>query len=116
MKVYRWVDMTEEKLSDTISRKMLWGDREMLSQIVLKKGAIVPEHSHESEQISYVVEGALKFWIDGKEMIVRSGEVIVIPSRMPHSAEALEDTLDLDAFSPVRHDWIAGDDTYLRGK
>ena len=86
----------------------------MLARIILRKGSIVPQHSHDNEQITYVLEGALKFFIDGRELIVRSGEILVIPSNLPHSAEALEDTVDLDIFCPPREDWISGTDAYLR--
>lgn len=86
----------------------------MLARIILRKGSIVPLHSHDNEQITYVLDGALKFLIDGKELIVRSGEILVIPSNLPHSAEALEDTVDLDIFCPPREDWIRGTDAYLR--
>ena len=86
----------------------------MLARIILRKGSIVPQHSHDNEQITYVLEGALKFAIEGKELIIRSGEILVIPSNLPHSAEALEDTVDLDIFCPPRADWINGTDAYLR--
>ncbi len=86
----------------------------MLARIILRKGSSVPLHSHENEQITYVLDGALKFVIQGKELIVRSGEILVIPSNLPHSAEALEDTVDLDIFCPPRADWINGTDAYLR--
>ena len=86
----------------------------MLARIILRKGSIVPQHSHDNEQITYVLDGALKFVIDGKELVVRSGEILVIPSNLPHSAEALEDTVDLDIFCPPRQDWISGTDAYLR--
>ena len=93
----------------------LTGDRVMLSELVLKKGCIVPAHHHENEQISYVLRGTLKFVINGEEIILRTGEVLHIPSNVVHSAEALEDTLDLDVFSPPRQDWLDGTDQYLRG-
>ena len=86
----------------------------MLARIILRKGSIVPMHSHDNEQITYVLEGALKFVIEGKELIVRSGDILVIPSNLPHSAEALEDTVDLDIFCPPREDWIRRTDEYLR--
>ena len=91
----------------------------MLAHVYLEKGCIVPKHSHENEQLTYILEGALKFWIgedEGKELIVRSGEVLVIPSNVPHKAEALEDTLDVDIFSPPRQDWLDKTDDYLRQK
>ncbi len=86
----------------------------MLARVLLKKGCIVPKHSHHNEQLTYIVEGALKFWIDGKEITVHAGEVLCIPSNMPHMAEAMEDTVDLDVFTPPRADWINKTDQYLR--
>lgn len=104
-----------ETLNPLFSRQLVWGERAMLARIVLRQGAVVPEHSHENEQISYVVEGALRFTLgDGRTITVGAGEVLVIPSNLPHSAVALEDTLDLDIFAPPREDWIAGTDAYLR--
>ena len=104
-----------ETLNPLMSRQMVWGERAMLARILLRKDAVVPEHSHENEQISYIVEGALRFTLgDGRVITVGSGEVLVIPSNLPHQAEALEDTIDLDVFSPPRADWIAGADAYLR--
>jgi quercetin dioxygenase-like cupin family protein len=86
----------------------------MMGQIFLKKDAVVPTHHHESEQITYIVEGALKFELEGKEVVVRKGEVLHIPSNVPHKATALEDTVDIDVFSPIRIDWLTGQDDYLR--
>ena len=86
----------------------------MVAQVFIAKGGVVPEHSHESEQITYILEGALKFELEGREVVVRKGEVLHIPSWVPHSAVALEDTLDLDIFSPIRVDWLTGQDHYLR--
>src|SRR5215467_3141833 len=114
MEYYIWDDMEKEVLSPTIARKIVSGDKAMVAQVFLAKGAIVPEHYHESEQITYILEGALKFEIEGKEIVVGKGEVLRIPSNVPHRAVALEDTLDLDIFSPIRHDWIKKDDAYLR--
>jgi quercetin dioxygenase-like cupin family protein len=88
----------------------------MLAQIFIAKGGIVPEHHHEAEQITYILEGALKFQIEGKEVVVNKGQVLLIPSNVPHSAVALEDTLDVDVFSPLRYDWINKTDDYLRKK
>ena len=93
---------------------MVTGDKIMLARVLLKKGSIVPEHSHENEQVTYILEGALKFWIDGREIIVHAGEVLCIPSNMPHKAEAMEDTVDLDVFCPPRQDWLNKSDSYLR--
>jgi quercetin dioxygenase-like cupin family protein len=104
-----------ENLNPLVSRQMIWGERTMLARIVLRKGAVVPEHHHENEQITYIVEGALRFTMgDGRVITVGAGQVLVIPSNLPHSAVAIEDTLDLDIFTPPRADWIAGTDTYLR--
>ncbi|HEY5254974.1 MAG TPA: cupin domain-containing protein [Acidobacteriaceae bacterium] len=110
----RLQDMPVEHLNPLIDRQFVAGDRSMLARIILRKGSIVPLHSHDNEQITYVLDGALKFLIDGKELIVRSEEILVIPSNLPHSAEALEDTVDLDIFCPPREDWIRGTDAYLR--
>jgi quercetin dioxygenase-like cupin family protein len=100
-----------------LERRLITGDRMMLAHVYLKKGCIVPKHSHENEQLTYILEGALKFWIgeDGiEEITVSAGEVLLIPSHVPHKAEALEETLDIDVFSPPRQDWIDKKDDYLR--
>ena len=89
-----------------ISRKFVAGEREMLAQIYLKRGSVVPMHAHESEQMTYVLQGSLKFLVAGEEVTIREGEVLHIPSRLPHQSEALEDTFELDVFSPVREDWL----------
>jgi len=114
---YRWNEVRLEPLKGTISRRVITGERMMIAHVYLKKDDEVPRHSHENEQITYVVEGALHFWFgdDGaQELTVRAGEVIVIPSHLPHRALALEDTLDVDVFCPPREDWLAGTDAYLR--
>jgi quercetin dioxygenase-like cupin family protein len=110
----RLQDMPVEHLNPLIARQFVSGERSMLARIILRKGSIVPNHSHDNEQITYVLEGVLKFIIQDKEIIVRSGEILIIPSNLPHSAEALEDTVDLDIFCPPRADWISGTDAYLR--
>lgn len=109
-----WDSLPLERMSDLISRKLFTGDKAMVAQVFLKKGAVVPEHSHESEQITYILEGALKFELEGREVVVRRGEVLHIPSWVPHRAVALEETLDLDIFSPPRQDWLKKEDDYLR--
>lgn len=114
MKHYTWDAVELERMSDVISRKVISGEKAMVAQVFLKKDAVVPEHHHESEQITYILEGALKFELEGKEVVVRAGEVLHIPSNVPHRAVALEDTLDLDIFSPIRTDWLTKDDSYLR--
>ena len=109
-----WNQVEREKLNDTIDRQMVVGDQLMLARVFLKKGAHVPEHHHHNEQVTYILEGALKFAIDAKEIVVRSGEVLCILSNMPHEAWVLEDTLDLDVFTPPREDWLNKADDYLR--
>ena len=109
-----WSQVEREKLNDLIDREMVVGDKLMLARVFLKKGAHVPQHHHHNEQVTYILEGALKFAIDGKEIVVHAGEVLCIPSNMPHEAWALEDTLDLDVFTPPREDWLNKSDAYLR--
>jgi quercetin dioxygenase-like cupin family protein len=106
VRVHRWDEIALEKITEMISRKIVSGEREMLAQIYLKRGAVVPIHSHESEQMTYILQGALKVLVDGEEITVREGEVLHIPSGVRHQAEALEDTFELDVFSPVRLDWL----------
>jgi quercetin dioxygenase-like cupin family protein len=115
VKYFRWQDVELEKLTPLFERQLVVGEQVMLSRILLRKGFVVPLHHHENEQISYILEGALKFWIDGREIVVGPGEVLCIPPNMPHKAEALEDTIDLDIFVPPRADWLARSDGYLRG-
>jgi quercetin dioxygenase-like cupin family protein len=118
-RLHSWQAMAREELSPQIGRKMITGERMMIAQIFLKKGTVVPRHQHENEQITYILEGALRFRLgrDGaQEVTVRAGEVLTIPPNLPHTAEALEDTLDVDIFDPPRQDWLSGTDAYLRGK
>jgi quercetin dioxygenase-like cupin family protein len=105
-RLFRWDEIALEKITEMISQKIVTGDREMLAQIYLKRGALVPMHAHESEQMTYILQGALRFHVDGEEIVVREGEVLHIPSGIPHQAEALEDTFELDVFSPIRPDWV----------
>jgi quercetin dioxygenase-like cupin family protein len=111
----RWQDVELEKLNPLLDRQLVVGKDLMLARVLLKKGCIVPLHSHVNEQVTYILEGALKFWIDAKEIVVHAGEVLCIPSNMPHKAEAVEDTVDLDIFNPPREDWLNKSDDYLRG-
>jgi quercetin dioxygenase-like cupin family protein len=113
VRLHRWDEIALEKVTEMISRKIVTGDREMLAQIYLKKGALVPMHSHESEQMTYVLQGAMKFLVGGEEITLREGEVLHIPSWVEHQAEALDDTFELDFFSPIRQDWIDHTDTYF---
>ncbi|MGD0733570.1 MAG: cupin domain-containing protein [Terracidiphilus sp.] len=112
----RWDDIELEQLSSLIERQFVVGTNTMLARVLLKKGAHVPLHSHHNEQTTYILEGALKFHIEGKEITVHSGEVLCIPPHVPHEAFALEDTVDLDIFNPPRQDWIDRDDAYLRAE
>ncbi len=109
-----WDNVPKEVLSGTIARKLIYGERVMIGQIFIAKGGVVPTHHHESEQMSYLLEGSMEFDVDGKRVVVRRGEVLVIPSNAPHSGVALEDTVSLDVFSPIRTDWLTGQDDYLR--
>lgn len=114
---HRLDDMPLEVVNPLLSRRLITGERMMYAQVLLKKGAIVPRHSHDNEQITFIVDGALKFWIGADEsevLVVRAGEVLLIPSNVPHKAEALEDTVDVDIFCPPREDWLSGTDAYLR--
>lgn len=116
--LFTWDEMPKEELSPVISRRLVSGERMMLAHVYLKKGSIVPKHQHDNEQITYILEGALRFFIgeDGSRTVdVRAGQVLHIPSNVWHKAEALEDTLDVDVFSPPRQDWLDGSDAYLRG-
>lgn len=113
----RWTDIPEEPLKGSITRRMISGEKAMLAQIVLKKGDTVPRHSHHNEQLTYVIAGKLLLRLgeQGEHVVVvAAGEVLVIPPNLPHSAEALEDTLDIDVFAPPREDWLARTDDYLR--
>lgn len=116
---YRWDDLPKEPLKDDLSRRLISTDRMMLAQVFLEKGAVVPRHSHENEQLTYILEGTLRFWLgeDESETVdVAAGEVLHIPSWVPHKAEAIETTLDIDIFNPPRQDWLDGSDVYLRSK
>ena len=115
---HRWDDLPREELNAGIGRRLITGTSMMIAHVYLRKGAIVPMHSHHNEQITYILEGALRFRMgeDEAEVIdVHAGEVLTIPAHLPHTAEALEDTLDVDVFSPPRQDWLDGSDAYLRG-
>ena len=116
-KHYRWNDLPAEPMKGSITRRLITSERMMIAHVYLKKGDDVPQHAHENEQITYILEGALHFWLGEKgerELTVRAGEVLVIPSYLPHRALAMEDTLDVDVFNPPRQDWLDGSDAYLR--
>jgi quercetin dioxygenase-like cupin family protein len=110
-----WQSVELEDLNPLLQRQFVVGQGIMVARVLMKKGCIIPLHSHHNEQFTYILEGALKFWVDGKEIVVHAGEVLTIPPHMPHTAEAVEDTVDLDIFNPPRADWINKTDQYLRG-
>ena len=114
VRLHRWDEIALEKVTEMLSRKIVTGEREMIAQIYLKRGCQVPMHSHESEQMTYILQGALKFLIGGEEITVREGEVLHIPSWVEHQAEALDDTFELDVFSPIRRDWLDHTDDYFQ--
>lgn len=114
---YRWDDLPREELNPLLSRRLVTGGDMMIAHVYLKKGCVVPKHAHENEQLTYILEGCLLFRLgeDGDQVVeVRAGEVLTIPRNLPHEAEALEDTLDVDVFNPPRQDWLDGSDSYLR--
>jgi quercetin dioxygenase-like cupin family protein len=118
MKAVRWEDVPVEPVTDVITRQVVTGRNEMIARVLLKRGAIVPTHSHVSEQVTWILEGALRLWIGAaeEEVTLRAGQMVVIPPDVPHRAEALEDTVDIDVFSPIRQDWLDGTDTYFHRK
>jgi unsaturated pyranuronate lyase len=114
---YKWDDMPKETLKEGLDRRLISTDRMMLAHVYLEQGTVVPKHEHENEQLTYILEGVLRFWLgeDESEIVdVAAGEVLHIPSHLPHKAEALERTLDVDIFQPPRQDWLDGSDAYLR--
>ena len=116
---YRWDELPKEALKPDLARRLISTERMMLAQVFLEQGCIVPQHSHENEQLTYILEGKLRFWLgeDESEVVdVGPGEVLHLPSWLPHKAEALEPTLDVDVFCPPRQDWLDGSDAYLRTK
>ena len=115
-RLFKWDDVPKERVTDTIGRQLVTGERSMLAHLYLEKGALVHRHSHDNEQFTYVLKGALRFHLGEQgndEVVVRQGEVLHIPSNIPHRIEALEDTLDLDIFTPIRQDWLDGTDKYF---
>lgn len=114
MEVTSWEKIELERLSEKISRQMIYGQKVMAARVYLAKDAVVPRHSHVNEQLTMILSGALKLIFDDREVVVRAGEMLLIPGNVPHAAVALEDTLDMDIFAPPREDWIRKDDAYLR--
>ncbi len=116
MQVYNWSAIPVEELNPKFSRQCIHSETMTVARIQMKQGSVVPEHHHHNEQISTMHEGRLKFIIDGKELILNPGESLRIPPNVPHSAEALDDCVATDLFSPPREDWKTGADAYLRGR
>ena len=115
MQHHIWAELPSDQLSDAISRQLIHGDSITLSRLVLKTGAIVARHHHVNEQITNMLSGRVRFRFDDHEVEVAAGESLQIPSNVPHEVTALEDSVALDVFTPVREDWIRGEDAYLRG-
>lgn len=115
VKHIQWDKLPTESLNPFMDRQMVVGDKVMVARVLLKKGGVVPMHHHHNEQISYIESGALLFTIEGRDITVRAGEFLCIPPNVPHTAKALEDTVDIDLFTPPREDWLQGRDQYLRG-
>jgi len=114
LKYVPWNSVELEDLNPLLKRQFVVGESVMVARVLLKKGCVVPLHSHHNEQVTYILEGALKFVLKDREITVRAGEVLCIPPNVPHEAIAMEDTVDLDIFTPPREDWIAKTDAYLR--
>ena len=114
LSLYSWSKIPTEKLTEKLGRKLISGKNVMLAQVFLKKGCVIAKHSHESEQMTYILSGSMKLCLPNQEVTLNEGDVLHIPSNVEHSAIALEDTLDLDVFSPIRQDWLNGTDSYLR--
>jgi quercetin dioxygenase-like cupin family protein len=114
MQLYEWNRIEKEQMSPSFARQVIHGETMTVARVYLKQGCLVPEHSHHNEQLSMLEQGSLRFVIGGVEKLVKAGQVLRIPPHVPHSAEALEDSIAVDLFSPIREDWIRGDDAYLR--
>jgi quercetin dioxygenase-like cupin family protein len=113
-RLHRWADIASEQINPATSRQYITAHAVTLARFELKRGGEVPLHSHANEQVTSVMSGALKFLIEGREVIVRAGEMLQIPGTVPHAVDVLEDTVAIDVFSPVRQDWIDGTDTYFK--
>jgi quercetin dioxygenase-like cupin family protein len=114
MSHHRWVDVPSEQINESIARRYITADSVTVARFELKHGGVVPSHAHPNEQISIVISGALLFRIDGRDTVVKAGEMMQIPGNVAHEVRVLEDTLVVDVFSPVRQDWIDKTDTYFQ--
>ncbi len=115
MEVQRWHAEPVDQLNALLGRQMIHTEGMTLARIILAQGCVVPSHQHANEQIATVLSGQLRFRVGDDEQVVGPGESVVIPSNVPHEVEALEDSVVMDVFAPVREDWVRGDDAYLRG-
>lgn len=115
MPYYRWEDVKPEQLNPLNSRKVIAGQKLMLAEFTTKKGSVVPTHKHVHEQVSFVLKGRVRFNVGGEERVAKRGDIVFIPPNVEHSAVTLEDSIGLDVFTPLRDDWLAGNDAYLRG-
>lgn len=115
LKHIRWEEIKTERLNPKLDRQFFTSGGVTVARLIMQKGLLIPTHHHVSEQITSIVQGRLKMWLEGKEVDLREGDVLCIPANLPHHTEALEDTVCLDIFSPPRTDWLAGEDDYLRG-
>jgi quercetin dioxygenase-like cupin family protein len=121
---YSWSTVPLEQVNPTLSRRIVTGKEVMVAHVHLKAGCVVPKHHHVNEQVTYILQGAMRLWVgdnvdsrsDADGIVLTTGELLVIPSNVPHRAVALEDTLDMDVFAPPREDWLNGTDDYLRRK
>lgn len=114
MQHYGWESIEKERMNPLFERQVIHAETVTMARVFMAKGCLVPNHSHVNEQLSLIEQGALKFNLEGKELVVKAGEILQIPPNVPHSAEALEDTVGIDFFAPVRQDWRDGTDAYLR--
>jgi quercetin dioxygenase-like cupin family protein len=110
----RWDEIPVEHVNPLMERQLAVGDQMMVARILLRKGCVVPLHHHHNEQVTHVQSGVLQFTINDKEITVRAGDFLCIPPNVPHRAVALEDTIDIDIFTPPREDWLNKTDSYLR--
>jgi quercetin dioxygenase-like cupin family protein len=114
MPLHCWRDLPKEQITPLFTRQMIHTATMTIARLELRRGASVPEHHHHNEQVTTLEKGRMRFVLDGAEVILNAGESLHIPPNVPHSAEALEDVIAVDVFSPPREDWIRGDDAYLR--
>lgn len=114
MEKHTWESIDLERLMPGISRRVVHSGRMTTARIYMDKGAVVPRHSHDNEQLSHILDGKLRFEFDGETIEAVAGDVVEIPSDAPHRVVAIEDSVAMDVFAPVRQDWLRGDDAYLR--